>query len=76
MRGRRDGDEEEHEALLQNQQEQQQIEDGLRTDFKGLKWTRVISMEGWETATIRAWDIGADIIFELLQMTEIDTDEL
>ena len=30
LRGRRDGDDEEHEALLQSQQEQQQLEEAIR----------------------------------------------
>ena len=76
LRGRREGDEEEHEALLQSQQEQQQREESIRAEFKGLQWTRVISMEGWATTSIRAWDLGADIIYELQQMTEINGDDL
>ena len=39
-----DDDEEERQALLQSQQEQAQLEDYIREQFKGLKWTRVVSI--------------------------------
>ena len=76
LRGRQEGDEEEHEALLKSQQEQQLGEEAIRTSFKSLKWTRVISMQEWETHSTRAYDLGADIIFELQQMAEINAEEL
>ena len=76
LRGRQEGDEEEHEALLQSQQDQQLDEEGIRASFKGLKWPRVISLQEWETNSARTWDLGADIIFELQQMAEINGAEL
>ena len=76
MRGRQEGDEEEHEALLKSQEEQQLEEEAIQTSFKGLKWTRVISLQEWETHSTQAWDIGADIILELRKMAEIDPEEL
>ena len=76
LRGRHDGDEEEHEALLQSQQEQQQLEEAARATFRGLKWTRVISMQDFASTTITAWDLSADVVEELQHMAEIEAEEL
>ena len=76
LRGRRDGDDDEHAALLLSQAEQQRLEETIRSAFKGLKWTRLVSLQKWEPMSCRAWDLGTDIIYELQQINEIDTGEL
>ena len=35
-----------------------------------------MSLQKWEPLSCRAWDLGADIIYELQQINEIDTGEL
>ena len=65
LRPRREEDDEDRQALLQTQREAQELEEATIDSFKNLKWTRVISMQGWEPTSTRVWDLGPDIVAEL-----------
>ena len=41
----RDGEGEERRALLEVQQEQQLLEEKVKREFRGLNWTRIISLQ-------------------------------
>ena len=73
---RQEGDEEEYEALLQSQLEATQKQSEVRESYKNLKWTRVLSLEGWENNSTGVYDLGPDIIAELESMEDIQSQEL
>jgi len=52
------------------------LEVAIRTNFRNLKWTRVISLQDEEQELTRTWDMGPDIIAELEEMSSIDEDLL
>ena len=48
------------------------MESEVLEEYKRMKWTRVISMQGWESNSARAWDIGPDVVTELRNMNDRD----
>ena len=48
----------------------------MRDAFKNLKWSRVVSLEGWEDNSTQAWDMGPDIVAELEAMEDISPSQL
>ena len=66
-------DEEERQAVLQSQLEQVQQEEQVRQDYKNLKWSRIISVDEYESHSTMAYDMDADIIAALELIKDIDS---
>ena len=43
--------------------------------YKHLLWTRVVSMEQWQSDSTRTWDLGNDIAVELSHLNDEEVEE-